>query len=234
MPETEVRYEKKFVLRGIRIDDAERVIRVNPGHFREVYPPRSITNIYFDSPFLESFKGNIQGIGKRTKTRLRWYENFFGTVKKPILEFKSRNNDIGTKSRFAVPDFVFDRGFTQRQVMGLICDLELPPDYRLHLKRCEPTLINRYRRKYYLSACGRFRLTLDFDLEYYGVARFGNLFLNRFDERHHVVLELKYEIADAGDASQITQGFSFRLSRNSKYVNGLSRTDMRYLGAYAV
>ena len=51
-----------------------------------------MNNIYFDSLDKDNYQNNIDGIGDRHKVRIRWYNNFFGYVKEPKLEIKSKKN----------------------------------------------------------------------------------------------------------------------------------------------
>jgi hypothetical protein len=84
-----------------------------------------------------------------------------------------------------------------------------------------PVLLNRYRRKYFLSADSRFRITIDDDLHFFRLVPRRNTFLDKSVDRRHVIVELKYD-HDCGDsADRITSRFPFRMTRWSKYVNGL-------------
>ncbi|MCW5556507.1 MAG: VTC domain-containing protein [Verrucomicrobiae bacterium] len=58
-------------------------------------------------------------------------------------------------------------------------DPALPEAVRMELAHMEPALINRYRRKYFLSADGHYRITVDTGLEFYRVHRHDNRFLVR-------------------------------------------------------
>ena len=94
----------------------------------------------------------------------------------------------------------------------------------------QPVLLNHYRRKYFMSRDGRYRITIDSELHYRGVDRITNHFLRDEEQVGENVLELKYDREDDADADAITQFFKFRLSKNSKYVNGIKRVDIRYAG----
>jgi len=86
-----------------------------------------------------------------------------------------------------------------------------------------PTLVNRYQRRYYVSADGSFRLTVDWDLQFSGFARFAAD--GSFSAAGpSVILELKYAPRHADLAADaVSNALPFRLARCSKYVLGVQR-----------
>ena len=84
-----------------------------------------------------------------------------------------------------------------------------------------PTLINRYNRKYFLSADGNYRLTLDSNISFFPAPpTLSVLSGNELFEPYNV-LELKYNHAKDVEASGITKHLPFRLTKSSKYVLGV-------------
>jgi hypothetical protein len=83
-------------------------------------------------------------------------------------------------------------------------------------------LLNRYRRRYFASADGRLRMTLDWELAYWD-QRFRGA--PNFDSRVHapamLVVELKCAAEDRRLFGRALAGIPIRVARNSKYVNGL-------------
>ena len=67
------RFEKKYVLNKILINDFLNIIKSYPFNVTNSYPSRYINNIYFDTLSLKNFYSNISGERNRTKYRLRWY-----------------------------------------------------------------------------------------------------------------------------------------------------------------
>jgi hypothetical protein len=94
------------------------------------------------------------------------------------------------------------------------------------LKFLEPTLLNRYFRKYYLSANRKFRVTLDTQLRYTRISSHQNYFLRIAKNDSDVVMEMKYDVEDDQAAGSVSSGFPFRLTKNSKYVNGVDHLDL--------
>ena len=84
-----------------------------------------------------------------------------------------------------------------------------------------PTLLNRYKRKYYQSFDKAFRLTLDEEMKFYRIlGRKSNLLFRMFDEMN-AVMELKYHPDDDNRARTITNLFPFRMTKSSKYLDGM-------------
>ena len=86
----------------------------------------------------------------------------------------------------------------------------------------QPTLLNRYKRTYYLSYDKKFRVTVDSEMEFYSINPIREFFKTFSDERKTIV-ELKYDQEHFDNAKNITQSFPFRVTKNSKYVVGIER-----------
>ncbi len=67
------RYERKYLVPHHCPKSIERLIKLHPYFFQEIYYPRVINNVYFDDRSLQNYFDNINGYGYRTKMRLRWY-----------------------------------------------------------------------------------------------------------------------------------------------------------------
>ena len=82
-------------------------------------------------------------------------------------------------------------------------------------------LINRYERKYFVSADKRFRVTLDTNLEFYKVKSFAEESVRRISPGEKYIVEVKYGFGSEEDAHRLTSRFPFRLTKSSKYVDGM-------------
>jgi hypothetical protein len=51
----------------------------------------------------------------------------------------------------------------------------------------------------------------------------GNLFLHSQTNHHNLVVELKYDIDQDLNANRVASFFPFRVTKNSKYVEGIER-----------
>ena len=221
--EPEYRYERKYTARG-SLSEALAIVRHNPAHFREVYSPRSIQNIYLDTIDRTAFHTNVIGLDRRGKTRLRWYGDLFGTPKKLTLERKRRVSAVGTKESHLLQPFPIEPGFSLNSIRQAIDASDLPPAAREHLAHHELALLNRYQRRYFVSRDGKYRVTVDTDLEFWRLGQWENSLAAHVHDREAIVVELKYASDLDDDADRISRHFPFRLSRNSKYVAGLLAT----------
>lgn len=215
------RYERKFEARAAGYAQLDLLIRMHPGHFREAYPPRHVNNVYFDTPGLTSFHDHVMGASCRSKLRLRWYGDECGHLSKPVLEVKQKVGHVGTKAQFALSPIDFDGTLEVdglcRNAMAGATSTEVVE----RLARSRPTLLNRYRRKYYVSGDGRFRITIDMALSFRVINGYHHGFRNRFDARRLIIVELKYGAEHDQDARDIGAGLPFRVSKLSKYIHGL-------------
>jgi len=217
------RYERKFFISEMTRYEIETLVKLNPAVFSEIYHTRFVNNLYFDSIGMQNYFDNIDGVQQRMKVRIRWYERLFGKVEKPVLEVKTRNGLIGRKTSFPLAPFTLDESFYPDMLVDVFNNSEIPGNLKTHLMNLKVSLLNSYRRKYFQSADGRFRITVDSDLEFYGVQLLKNNFLVNSVDRFNSILELKYDCENASQADLVTTHFPFRLTKSSKYVIGLER-----------
>jgi len=215
------RFERKYHITDLPTGEVEAWVRRNPLLFREPYPSRTINNIYLDTPGRRSLFENYDGIADRVKARIRWYGPAFGEVKRPVLEFKIKRGMVGTKASYPLQPFTLGPGFGFTDLRPILADPALPESVRVELAHVEPALINRYHRRYFISADREYRITIDSRLEFYRVHRHDNQFLSRVVLPGSSVMELKYSGAIADLDDRITNFFPFRVTRMSKYVTGL-------------
>ena len=214
------RYERKFVINDLTYAGIEQEARNHPAAFSEIFHQRFINNIYFDSNDLDFFYDNVSGKGSRKKARIRWYGDLFGNIEKPVLEFKVREGYLGNKLSFNLKPFVLDENFNWHLIKNIFNKSDLPDWANEILNHLSPALLNRYSRKYFLSFNGRFRLTIDSDLSYHAIEPTHNTFLKSYHSDEFIV-EVKYDFENDKDAPFITNNLPFRLTKSSKYVNGM-------------
>jgi hypothetical protein len=218
-----LRYERKFRAEPMSLAETLALVRRHPALFREAYPPRSVNNIYFDSPALRDYHDHIQGVACRSKTRIRWYGSCGVTVEHPVLERKIKQGAVGGKLSHPLLEMVFDADDPRRVVDAALHSGDVPPMLRATAGLLMPTLVNRYQRRYYVSADGSFRLTVDWDLQFAGITRFAaDRSLSAADPS--VIIELKFAPCHADLAADaVSNALPFRLTRCSKYVLGVQR-----------
>jgi len=214
------RFERKFVVEDMHYHDVVQQVRNNNAAFSDLYYPRHINNIYFDSNDMDFYSDNVSGKGSRKKARIRWYGDLMGDISEPVLEFKMREGMVGNKLSFKLAPFKLDHNFTGDYIQEILRKSDVPGWVLSTMLMLKPSLLNRYHRRYFISFDRNFRLTIDDKLSYHGI---GNG-LNSFMEKHtsdDIIVELKYDqIYDGKDAAFITNSLPFRLTKSSKYVNG--------------
>ena len=211
------RYERKYLVPENEYQDLVQMIRMHPAHFRVAYPPRWVNNMYFDDPCFKAVHENLEGIAKRRKFRMRWYglEETF----EPHLEIKFKQGLVGDKIN-AYPGLIMN----QHKSLGEIVDTISKTDSRKELQFASgaylPTLLNRYRRLYYHTPEG-IRLTIDEKVAYSSCNKNAKLSEQFYHLSDMLVIEIKYTHEQSSRAAKVASYFPFRLSKNSKYVNGI-------------
>ena len=219
--ENEYRYERKFYITGIYYQELEKAILSHPAHFKKLYSERQVNNIYWDTPDYTSYHENVNGLSDREKIRIRWYGSLWGNINKPVLELKYRKAMSGYKSFVPLEDFSLYLSHTTGKILkSIFISDNLNEHIKEKLNARNPVLLNSYTRRYYQSSCGKFRITLDYDLKYHRIYK-----LNKISQipikDNNLVLEIKYDIKDEDKISDITKFLPFRFTRKSKYVSGI-------------
>lgn len=218
------RYERKFLVEDLHPFQVAALVKQHPHLFFAPYPPRYVNNLYLDTPEMANYHDNIDGAMQRRKVRIRWYGQPFGTISEPRLEIKIKEGLVGTKQTYTLPPFHLDSHFCDRRFQQLVSESDLPAKIKLDLRGLNLALFNRYYRHYYATHDAAFRLTLDSQLAFYRVnGLFGSRFIHRQVAHRDVVVELKYELEQEPFATRVAAFFPFRMTRMSKYVQGIER-----------
>ena len=215
------RYERKFVVRNLTKKEVETVIKLHPYIFDELFYEREINNIYFDTFEADNFKDHSNGINQREKIRIRWYGNLKGIAKNPLIEIKRKTNDTTVKEKYEIKEFVFSGKLDFQSLRQSILNCDIPLSLKEKLKILNPTLVNRYWRKYFLSKDKKFRITIDWDMDYYRINHHNGISSNRLRDYNKVIVELKYSFKDDDLVYLISSEMPFRLDKSSKYVSGI-------------
>jgi SPX domain protein involved in polyphosphate accumulation len=214
------RYERKFRT-ALDASEIKNIIVMNKAMFYEAYPKRRVNNLYLDSYSFHNYSNHLAGNAQRLKVRIRWYGETFGKIRCPVLEIKTKNNELGRKISFKLISFVLDEKFNDKTLKNVFEKSNLPKIILEMLKHCRPVLINRYTREYFISRDNKYRVTIDYDLEFFDICKIENPLFKKI--RHNVnVVEIKYEKRNDKNVDEITSQFPFRLSANSKYLIGIN------------
>jgi SPX domain protein involved in polyphosphate accumulation len=220
------RYERKFLISHFSHSEIEQIIKFHPACFSRLFPQRSINNIYFDTFGFEHYFENVEGDTDRIKMRIRWYGDTFGEIRKPKLEYKIKKGLLGRKETFDLNPFLLDKNFSKDVIIKALDRPDIPNRVRNELMSVQPSLLNSYKRNYFLSANKKFRVTVDHDMSYHRISYGGNNFITRSTEFDRAVMELKYNRENEEEAKQVGAMFPFTLTKNSKYLRGVDRTLM--------
>jgi hypothetical protein len=222
-PATGFRYERKFLVDELDDHQVRAIVRLHPSMFIQAYPPRFVNNIYLDSQDMENYVDNVSGVGDRRKVRIRWYGELFGRIDRPILEFKIKRGLVGTKEQHFLGPLTLQSGFSSDTLERLLASDELPELVRARLTDLNGVLVNRYYRWYFATLDGRYRVTVDTDLSYHRVGNLRSSFAHSQVDHVSIIVELKYQAQDEGSANRVSSHFPFRVTRNSKYIQGIER-----------
>lgn len=218
------RYERKFLVEKLLPSQVEVIIKRHPRLFISPYPPRFVNNLYLDTPSMENYHDNVGGAEHRRKVRIRWYGEPFGCIASPMLEIKIKEGMVGTKKTFPLSPIQMDINFNKRLLVDTLSISSLPVPLFHDLRSLEIVLFNRYHRQYYATRDGAFRCTLDSQMTFYKAnGLIGNQFVHRQLNSRNLVVELKYEKEQEHHASRVASYFPFRVTRNSKYIEGIER-----------
>ncbi len=225
------RYERKFILPKESSFHLDNYIKNNPYFFSEIYSSRNVNNIYLDTIDYRFFQENVNGLSNRKKIRIRWYGELFGHIK-PTLEIKVKSGMVGKKYSFKLPKFILSRKLNKKDLVYLIESSCCSPSFKIDFKALNISLINSYNRSYYLSLDKKFRLTVDSKMIYMPASNINLCDFGKIVKVPSIILELKYSKEDNENAHYITNHFPYRLSKNSKYVNGLIATKSLFSKTY--
>ncbi|MFQ5638051.1 MAG: VTC domain-containing protein [bacterium] len=217
------RYERKFVVSELTKPQIESLIRLHPAAFSEIYYERFVNNIYFDSCTMQNYFANIDGLQNRTKCRIRWYDDLFGFIEKPVLELKIKDGLLGRKESFRLRPFTLDEQFHQDVIREVFQKTDMPAALKADLLCFQPVLLNRYSRRYFQSVDGNYRMTIDTQMAYYRIDPYENTFLQKHKDDDFIIVEMKYNYDRERFAQKISAFFPYRMTKSSKYVNGIQK-----------
>jgi hypothetical protein len=215
------RYEIKFIINPIEYHRVHNWLHRHTSCLKTEYPDRQVNNVYFDSYTYQSYCQNIFGLSEKSKVRLRWY----GVAKEPqngSLEIKSKRNHLNWKLIYKIENNIALKGSDWRAFRLGIRE-QLPAEGRRWIEMNPlPVLINRYKRKYFVSKYKDIRVTLDSNLDIYDQSHkpFPN-YSSKSNLPKVLVLEIKFQREQKSYFLQTFRDIPWRSSRYSKYIAGL-------------
>ena len=198
------RFEDKLKLDKNKIFEFKDWLTKN--RFREIYKPREILSIYFDTKYNQTYHDSNEGIVPRSKLRLRTYD--FKSLKKNEfnIEIKKSINHGRLKSSKILNNF------------------EKSLNLGIFLKNygfCYPKIIIKYNRSYYKYK--NIRLTLDKNIKFENFTKgLNNSMVSKTSDL--IVAEIKY--SSEGDLIEFFHKLPFEKTRFSKYCIGLETLNL--------
>lgn len=215
------RIERKFLVDCTSKDNALRILKLNKVLITESFPTRYINNIYFDTENLQCYRDNIDGIDKRFKIRIRWY----GELLKPHnakLEIKYKKGLAGFKHSYSLPFSISGKLPNFNEIKNAIAYSNIPSSLKVILREFRPSLVNRYQRNYFVTSDQCLRVTFDSDLQYFSSNSFLRNYMKSFSLSKDYIIELKIPSENLSNGSEFSNSLPFRMTKNSKYIQGLN------------
>jgi len=214
------RRELKFALHRADVTKLRRLLESNGRRQVHNHKVSTVNSVYFDDARLSACRANLDGLGRRNKLRLRWYDSpqpghdFY-------FEIKWRANRITGKHRLSLRSTETLSRLSYRAIHTALAAV-LPVEYQpLLLKYSEPTLLVRYQREHFAAPESSLRATLDYDIVFFDQT--GKRYMaNEFGRSHDdfVVLEGKMPLGREQLLRSLLQPFAARVGRCSKYTQG--------------
>jgi len=206
-----LRYERKYRIEQMPAHLVEQIVRMHPASFQKSFPDRQVNNVYFDTSTFTTFHENQSGIAQRKKYRVRWYGPFMQILEHPVLEVKVKDNLLGYKESHPIPNATLQN----------LDELKAVVNQQLNTHQAlQAVLLNSYQRSYWVTPNQKIRLTIDWDLSFHQLFKHPQ-FSKFLLKDKAVIVELKYAEDQETAASRIMQHLPFRLTKQSKYVEGV-------------
>ncbi|MFT4535344.1 MAG: SPX domain protein involved in polyphosphate accumulation [Saprospiraceae bacterium] len=206
-----MRYEIKYAVEILGKEAIRASILMHPASFSKAYEDRQVNNIYLDTPQFHCFHQNVEGHPRRQKMRLRWYGKSKLPIDNSVLEIKQKDAELGWKDSTTID------GTIMRDNESMIKSLK---ENELLKSNLIPVLHNSYRRSYYVSQDGLFRITIDSQQAFkIPFSKMEALPMTKYPN----IVELKYDEDKAELAGFITDYLPFRQTKNSKYTIGVEQ-----------
>ncbi|MDB9757120.1 VTC domain-containing protein [Pseudomonadales bacterium] len=222
-----VRTEKKYSFNQVDKNSVRDWLLGSALGFKEVFFKREVNSLYFDSHDYFCYEENLSGVSKRSKARLRWYNDIDPLLSKATFEMKVKSNHLGNKlsHQFKFEDLdCTSSGHSLITQLRNLLPIEILPYFDAF---SEPSLLVNYQREYYEDMQKKVRVTLDDEI-IFSRPGYENLFSmdnNQKVAMSHGVLEVKIENASEAEWKKtFFSNYLIRGGRHSKYAIGITAT----------
>ena len=203
------RYEIKYEIERRDAFAIQEVIAMHPMGFKKAFPDRWVNNIYFDTPHFVTCQENLDGISDRKKFRLRWYGDR-APIQHPKFEIKIKTNMVGRKETMKMPE-----GFILTDLPSILMESGKTPD------GIQPVIQNRYLRSYFIDMHGKFRITVDRELQHARLDTLNHGPVGNLQNFDPIIMELKFDSDAIGMHKEVSHFIPFRQTKHSKYVSAV-------------
>ena len=206
------RYERKFIINNFTIPSLENLLRNSKFKFKKNYAERKVNSIYFDNGNFDSFFENIDGNNFKNKFRLRWYGDK-NVISSPTLEIKKKVSYNNSKVFYKIKNFKKIK-LSKKNIEQILNKLRKKYNFLLNKS---PISSTHYNRLYFISSKNNVRATIDYNINY-------NNYLNYSKQNNYsksIILEIKYSNKKDDIIRRNLENISFRINKNSKYINSL-------------
>ncbi len=212
------RREIKYALPLADLQKLRSILEVNCQRIVFDKMSTDVSSIYFDDHALSACHENINGVERRGKLRLRWYDDH---DTKFFYEVKRRLGNILEKRRLAIESSVALRPLGFREIQRNLSRVLPSNETALLMARSEPILMTCYKREHFASHETPIRITLDYDIRCYdqtGAKRVRTSFGVPLPDL--VVIEGKAPVGAETDLPYVLAPLRPVLTKSSKYVMG--------------
>jgi len=211
-----VRYEAKMISQVAAYPRLRMKLRLDRARIHELYPPRIVQSLYFDTWHGRALEENLAGVSHREKVRFRWYGPERTGVR-GVLERKVRENMLGWKGLLRIDEALAIEG-RPRTVFARDVFRHLTAEWNdVRASALLPVQWISYEREYY--SAGRVRITIDRKLRTWN-QRWRATLSSRFRTQTPDVMIVEAKCAEEhyAELQELLARFPMRVDRCSKFV----------------
>ena len=217
------RREVKFALPNADAEKVRSILEVNCQRIIHNGPSSVVSTIYYDDVRLSGCQENLDGVPRRAKVRLRWYDDD-DRRGRLFFEIKRRVDSMVHKERVELRAHQPLGDMTYRELLAELQKILPAPAAEMLLARPEAILMTEYRREYFRASASPARITLDEDIVSYsqrGLNRPRKEFGTKGSDL--VILEAKIPTAAGDELRELLHPLEPYVTKSSKYVQGCLR-----------
>ena len=216
------RREIKVLFRGADLAKLRRAVEgyCRRQTYNEDHQVSTVRSIYFDDPRFSACRANLDGLARRRKVRLRWYDTLW-PEHDFFFEIKWRENRTTGKHRLQMRSRQPLHGMPYKRIFSEL--MRALPDECAHelMVYGDPTALIEYKREHFVAATdnGFLRMTLDYDLAVYnqiGKSFISTSFAHRAQD--FLLLEGKVPVGRELELMRVLNPLRARVDSCSKYV----------------